>query len=253
MQAAARYTVEAFADLCIVDIRRGNVINREFVLHRDTALDVGAVRDVVPQLSPDDPIGHVVLSGEPLLRSQKVGTDWWPDGIAGPAIEEVLPELSSTLAIGRAHQWRDETFGAITLLRTGNSSPFDTPELGLGIELAQRIGAWMARARLIEELEEANAAKDEFLGLVSHELNNRLPLILGISSLADRSDRLSPPAMQDAFEALRKDSSRLAEIIENMLTLRAAGCDRRLRTAPAAARPPGRRRALAQASARPFD
>ena len=224
MQAAARYTVEAFADLCIVDIRRGNAINREFVLHRDTALDVGAVAHVVPQLSPDDPIGHVVLSGEPLLRSQKVGTDWWPDGIAGPAIEEVLPELRPLSAISAPIRWRDETFGAITLLRTGNSSPFDTPELGLGIELAQRIGAWMARARLIEELEEANAAKDEFLGLVSHELKNPLTTILGISSLlADRSDRLSPPAMQDAFEALRKDSSRLAEIIENMLTLARLG------------------------------
>src|SRR6185312_7591678 len=224
MEAAARYTVEAFADLCIVDIRRGNAIQREFVLHRDAALDVAGVADVVPHLSLEDPIGHVVLTGEPLLRSQKVGTRWWPEGIAGPAVEDVLPELRPLSAISAPIRWRDETFGAITLLRTGNSSPFDTAELGLGIELAQRIGAWMARARLIEELEEANAAKDEFLGLVSHELKNPLTTILGISSLlADRSDRLSPAALGDAFEALRKDSSRLAEIIENMLTLARLG------------------------------
>ena len=223
MEAAARYMVEEFADLCIVDVRRGGSIDRDFVVHRDAGLDLSAVERATPVLAMDDPIGRVILSGEP-LRHAPLADGRWPDGLDGKPAGELPGQQRQLSAISAPIRWRDETFGAITLLRTENSSPFDSGDLSLGVELAQRIGGWMARARLIEELEQANMAKDEFLGLVSHELKNPLTTVVGISSLlVDRADRLSPPALRDAFEALRKDSSRLGEIIENMLTLARLG------------------------------
>lgn len=220
MEAAAQYTVDEFADLCVVDTSRGGSVTREFVLHREPALDVGAVATFAPELSSDDPIGRVILTGEPLLRSGDEGTEWWLRRWRDSAPGALPPELRPRSVISAPIRWRDETFGAISLFRTGDSEPFDREDLALGVELAERIGSWMARARLIEELEGANSAKDEFLGLVSHELKNPLTTIVGLSNLlAERGSLLGEAAKQEAFDALQRDASRLGSIIENMLTL----------------------------------
>src|SRR5687768_7897794 len=72
-----------------------------------------------------------------------------------------------------------------------------------------------------EALAQSNNVKDEFVGLISHELRTPVTTICGNAQLLrDRLDRL-PPETRDAMVAdIADDSERLLEIIENLLLLR---------------------------------
>jgi signal transduction histidine kinase len=74
--------------------------------------------------------------------------------------------------------------------------------------------------RIEDELRQANAVKDEFLGLVSHELKTPITTILGNAevlrkraALLDEADRVI------ALTDIQDEASRLQNIIDNMLVL----------------------------------
>ena len=74
------------------------------------------------------------------------------------------------------------------------------------------------------ELEAANAAKDEILGLVSHELRSPLTALLGFAGmLLTRGETLTVEERQSVAGDLHANARRLQAIIENMLVLSRAG------------------------------
>jgi PAS domain S-box-containing protein len=85
------------------------------------------------------------------------------------------------------------------------------------------IGAFMdvtELRRIEEELRRANAAKDEFLGLVSHELKTPMTTILGNAQVLMRSGgRLPDEDRQMALGDIAAGAERLHGIIENLLVL----------------------------------
>lgn len=76
------------------------------------------------------------------------------------------------------------------------------------------------RKEMEDALRRANAAKDEFLGLVSHELRSPLTAILGNASILRRGSDNLPPAERDECTAeISQHAQRLQRLIENMLLL----------------------------------
>lgn len=71
-----------------------------------------------------------------------------------------------------------------------------------------------------EALELSNGVKDEFLGLISHELRTPVTTIYGNAQLLrDRVDRLSKAKRAEMVGDIAEDSERLLAIIENLLLL----------------------------------
>ncbi len=74
--------------------------------------------------------------------------------------------------------------------------------------------------RIEDELRQANAVKDEFLGLVSHELKTPITTILGNAEvLQKRGDLLSEQDRAAALADIHDEASRLQGIIDNLLVL----------------------------------
>jgi PAS domain S-box-containing protein len=112
---------------------------------------------------------------------------------------------------------------------------FGHPESGKFGEREERIAAGIAgwasvavdNARLFaaaertaEELKKANAAKDEFLGLVSHELKTPITTIYGNAEvLRHRFDRLDEESRASALQDISNEAERLHRIIDNLLVL----------------------------------
>jgi signal transduction histidine kinase len=68
--------------------------------------------------------------------------------------------------------------------------------------------------------ERATHAKDEFLGLVSHELKTPITTVLGNAAiLRDRADKLDPEMRQGALDDIYDGAQRLVSIIDNLLAL----------------------------------
>jgi PAS domain S-box-containing protein len=121
--------------------------------------------------------------------------------------------VSATVAL--AH---DDGFGATSLrwlLRDISEQVHTEDEIRLLNEtLEQRV-----RERTTE-LEQANAAKDDFLGMVSHELNTPITTIMGNAEvLARRIDQIEPAMRAAALADIRQEAERLHQIIDNMLVL----------------------------------
>lgn len=80
--------------------------------------------------------------------------------------------------------------------------------------------AQQEREELLADLSRALAAKDEFLGLVSHELKTPITTIYGNAEvLRRRGDRLDDQSRAEAITDISQESERLHRIIDNLLVL----------------------------------
>lgn len=169
---------------------------------------------------PDDHIGERVADVVPAL---------WPT--LGPVYERVLATREPVLNL----EVSSTTPGMPGLRRHWlmNYYPVETAagELlgvaGVAVEFTARraaearVAALYAESRRIaDELRMANAAKDEFLGMVSHELKTPITTIYGNARVLLARGHLVPDnARAGALRDIADEADRLRRIIDNLLVL----------------------------------
>jgi len=70
--------------------------------------------------------------------------------------------------------------------------------------------------------EEQNAAKDEFLAMLGHELRNPLSAITSAVAILDRSASLDPSASERARDVLRRQTAHLRKMVDDLLEVNRA-------------------------------
>ncbi|WP_442937061.1 PAS domain S-box protein [Nostoc sp.] len=102
---------------------------------------------------------------------------------------------------------------------------FTDNQKGMMQAVCDQIAIAMERASLIaslqqqtEQLQEANRMKDEFLGVLSHELRSPLNAILGWAQLLQRS-KLSETLMARATETIERNAKAQTQLIEDLLDI----------------------------------
>src|SRR5205814_9485869 len=104
---------------------------------------------------------------------------------------------------------------------------FPQEDVDLIFAFANQAAQAIHRARLFEteklareELERSNQAKDEFLGIIAHELRTPVTTIFGASRLLnDPRRRIPEEAKEDLIENLDHEAERLVRLVENLLLL----------------------------------
>ncbi|MHC5850654.1 PAS domain S-box protein [Nostoc sp.] len=102
---------------------------------------------------------------------------------------------------------------------------FTDNQKGMMQAVCDQIAIAMERASLIaslqqqtEQLQEANRMKDEFLGILSHELRSPLNAILGWAQLLQRS-KLNETQMARATETIERNAKAQTQLIEDLLDI----------------------------------
>ena len=102
---------------------------------------------------------------------------------------------------------------------------FTENQKGMMQAVCDQIAIAMERASLIaylqkqtEQLQEANRMKDEFLGILSHELRSPLNAILGWAQLLQRS-KLSESQIAKATETIERNAKAQTQLIEDLLDI----------------------------------
>ncbi|MEH2009779.1 PAS domain S-box protein [Nostoc sp.] len=102
---------------------------------------------------------------------------------------------------------------------------FTDNQKGMMQAVCDQIAIAMERASLIaslqqqtEQLQEANRMKDEFLGILSHELRSPLNAILGWAQLLQRS-KLNETLMARAVETIERNAKAQTQLIEDLLDI----------------------------------
>ncbi|HET9958890.1 MAG TPA: ATP-binding protein, partial [Polyangiaceae bacterium] len=88
--------------------------------------------------------------------------------------------------------------------------------MAFGFEVTDQVLANRKIERVVQELEVANRAKDEFLAVVSHELRTPLNAILGWTRML-RSSSFSEEKRSRALETIERNANAQAQLIEDLL------------------------------------
>jgi PAS domain S-box-containing protein len=171
--------VPRLADVVLVDlrepdgrVRRLDVVRRSDMFDREAEV----LRAIVPTPASPGLTGPTLESGEPMLVPEL--TDARLRAMAPrPAHYRALAALRPRSAMAVPLTARGNTLGAIACVRTIGGPAYDAADLALATELARRAALAADNARLYEQAQRATRARDDVLGIVSHDLRNPLSAI----------------------------------------------------------------------------
>ncbi|MEA5598650.1 PAS domain-containing sensor histidine kinase [Rivularia sp. UHCC 0363] len=97
-------------------------------------------------------------------------------------------------------------------------SDFTTYEINIMQSVCNQIAIAIQRVNLMNSLQQANRVKDEFLGILSHELRSPLNSILGWAQYL-RVRKLDESTTSRALESIERNSRELHHLIEELLDM----------------------------------
>ena len=227
----ARVLAPTFADVCVIDVFESPGHSQRLDVAAADGIDLQNLahthlRDW--RIGPGNAttVNELLAAGRPLLVEHV--TDDWMQACAPD--EGQLARARATGArslIMAPMRARGETIGVFTTVSLDPAHHYTKRDLQLVEEIARRAAVALDNARLFEaarqtahELRVANAAKDEFLGLVSHELKTPITTILGNAEVLERRfDDIEPESRLGALSDIRGEAERLHRIIDNLLVL----------------------------------
>jgi PAS domain S-box-containing protein len=219
MQQVCEIAVKEMADWCFVDLLEGESggVRRVAVAHADPsqAQLAARFRRYFPG-KESSPFGvSVVLRERRGNLVAKADEATIASVSRDPEHLELLHAIRIRSFISAPLVARGRLLGALSLiLSEGSTRSYGEEELRLVEEVARRTAVAVDNARLYAEAQEANAAREQFMNIVSHELRNPLSTIqTGIHLL-----RKSVPAEAvRRLEVIQRAADLQARLVEDLL------------------------------------
>lgn len=231
LEHVARLTVPILGDACILELDTADGAPEEVVVaHADRALEP-VMRELRLRYPPpplgDHPLVLVRRTGQPLLLRELS-----PDMLAGPdagdAERALLDRLRMRSGLLVPLRVRGRTIGVLGGYTSRRA--LDEEDLALAAELGRRAALAIDNARAYAAARQASLARDEVLGIVSHDLRNPISAI----GMCARALEAQPPGDEAAELArmIRRSTAWMQHIIRDLLDVTAIEA-RRLAVDPA--------------------
>jgi PAS domain S-box-containing protein len=237
LRSVASLTVTHLADFCIIDVMDENEgsVRRVEALHRDPGQAEVATGFATLDLDRSRPhlMGEALREGIPILR-RHVTREYLDSVAQGEHHRALLHALDARSCIVVPLKTRGRTVGALLCMRCGPGSagqdaapaprPYDEEDLELARELALRAATAIDNACLYRDAQRAIEARDEVLGIVSHDLGNPLQAIfIGLEAMErSRAGRASGRPGQEEYylTAIRRSVEVMERLIQDLLEVR---------------------------------
>ena len=168
LKELARLAVPSIADICIVDaVNDEGSVRRVEVTVADSSLKDLAALLAIPTLDGSLPLTTTLASQRAFLDVP----DWNTEKGSALATSGIRSFISVPLM---AH---GETLGALILISTSSDRTYGDDDLDVATDLARRAALAVDNARLYQQAQQATRARDDVLGIVSHDLRNPLNTI----------------------------------------------------------------------------
>jgi PAS domain S-box-containing protein len=170
--------VPALATYCIVDVvERSGSVRRLHVAHADPAKKALAERlRSYPRSQSHYLTRRVILESKAELINE-VTDQLFVDLAEDEEHLAILRELAPASMIMVPLSARNHVLGALLFARDRSRQPYDASDMALATELARRGASAVDNAQLYEHAQLAIRARDDVLGVVSHDLRNPLAVI----------------------------------------------------------------------------
>ena len=225
--ALLRLIVPELAVCCVVDLVDGTgQIHRAHVMHGDPAMQVFADRlGAYPKRQTRYLTRRAIGEGRAELLAH-VDDDHLRSIAEDADHLAVLRSLGFSSLVTVPLRSREHVIGALVLARDAKQPPFTDADLVLAQGLAHRAASALENAQLYDQARRAIRARDDVLGVVSHDLRTPLSVIsmcvaslLGDATVADERNR-------EAMLTLQRASGWAQRLIQDLLdvsTIEAGG------------------------------
>jgi signal transduction histidine kinase len=196
-----RLAVPRVACFAMIDlVRRGGRLERVAYRHVEKGREPLLDRPV-PFLPAEEglvPLARVLETGEAVLI-EDVGRDWSGDAAT---LDRIRALAGRSLIIVPMHA-DDELLGVLTFGSTRTDRFYRRQDFTLACELARSAGLAIANARLFRTAEQAIAARDEVLAVVSHDLRNPVNRVRMAAELMSTTYDIPPEAQRTTAMIIR--------------------------------------------------
>ncbi|HEU4585440.1 MAG TPA: ATP-binding protein [Gemmatimonadaceae bacterium] len=220
LQNLADIAVPRIADVCFIDVLEHGSVRRvasaaSTPALTDTAQRLHAFprRSEEPYLTRESMVsGRAVLVREATRRSLERVTQH-PDHL------RLLLELHPRSYITVPLLARGRTLGAIALIATVESPTYTQVDLSLAEELGRRAALAVDNSRLYGMAQEATRAREEILGIVSHDLRNPLSAIMMCAGALDEGMTSANESLRYMVTAIADSASWMNRLIQDLLDM----------------------------------
>jgi len=221
LQAIARMAVPQLAEMVMVDLLEGDSIRRVAASHADeriTALLDRASKHP-PRLGDGGPQDQVLRTGKSLLVREVDGA--WIDRLQRSAEHtEVVHALAPRSLVVAPLRSRGAVLGTLSFVRGEGRPPFDEADCDLAEELGRRAALAVENARLYDAARSATRARDEMLGVVSHDLRNPIHTVhMSASFLLDVLPEEERKMERTQAAIIRRAAERANRLIQDLLDI----------------------------------
>ena len=216
LRNVTRIVVPRLANACIINVYRDGAFERASVAHEDEAygVELESMRREHPvDAAGTHPVAEVIRSLAPLVLStadDNVIDRNHPDLMD---IFHVAPSDAIILPLTA----RDRLLGVLGLYR--REGAYDSYDLFLAQEIGRRAAIAMDNARLHELVHAGVRARDDMIGIVSHDLRNpvnAVKMLTGVM-LDTKRDEALPPEMTEYATVIRQAAEQMDALISDLL------------------------------------
>ena len=226
----ARVAVPMIADYCLFSLIEGNDVRNIPGTYDEGVCELLARAWRWPPEMSGSACSHALAAARATTYLEidaetRVAIARGPEHLRPLAALDVLSAISIPLVA------RDQVLGVLTFCFARSGRRYTREDLALCKELARRATMAVENARFHRASQEAiaraheanrlseqaNRAKDEFLGVVSHELRTPLSAILGWSQLLGREKVVSPAILSKGLAVIERNSRAQVKLIEDIL------------------------------------
>ena len=219
LRSVVHVAVPHLADCAVLDIEEGSGAWRRVVsVHDDPGLTRALRTWETPRLDWPDwpfPTATATASESTVLR-HPLAPGWERDGAPGDAAAERLQALGITGFMTIPLPTRGRVLGTLTLLVTDRSRDYGPDQRGVGESLARLAAPAIENASLYRMAQRATVARDEILGVVSHDLRNPLSAVTMCARVL-LNDAAADPARSDLAATILESTTLMNRLIEDLL------------------------------------
>ncbi|RJS21786.1 hypothetical protein DRW03_15705 [Corallococcus sp. H22C18031201] len=223
LHTVARLVVEQLADYCLVDVINddGQRLERVERLAKDPAYQSLLEQTLAFAAPPGSrsPVRRALETGQSQLIA-RMDDSWMEQLAVSPEHRRLLDQLTPCSIMVVPLVARGRTLGVLSAVSNEAGRAFAPGDLAFLEDLAQRAALAVDNARLYRKVEQAVAARDEFVAIATHELRTPLSALhLQLTSLQRSLDRPTPDLperLEQGLAGALRQADRLTRLVAHL-------------------------------------
>jgi PAS domain S-box-containing protein len=217
VENVARLAVPRLADACIVNVYHGGGFHGVAVAHIDPEQERQlrmSRADHSIDATSGHPVAEVIRTGKPVILLDLSTTSHWTEGQSDTVMDVFNGDpLAGALFLPMVA--RDQLIGVIALYT--HQRKLDEDGIRLAEELARRGALALDNARLHEQVRLGLQARDDMIGIVSHDLRNPVHAVKMLTGVILGGDTPPSPQIAEYAGVIRQAAEQMDTLIQDLL------------------------------------